>query len=106
MQATARVEAAVRETNDEAARAAAETREQHEAALAETAEQHEAALAAVRTERDAVEARRVKLEQAIPGRLDAVRRKADAEHAAHVATLEAQAAERLEATRRETPKPR
>ena len=102
VQATARVEAAVRETNDEGARAAAETREQHEAALAETAEQHEAALAAVHAERDAVEARRVKLEQAIPGRLDAVRRKADAEHAAQVATLEAQAAERLEATRRDT----
>ena len=86
---TSRLETEVRETRDAAARAATDI-----------AQRHEAALAAVRAQLEETETRRGTLEQDLAAKIDAARQ-ADTAHAAQVAGLEAQAAERLEATRRE-----
>jgi len=89
-QAATRVEAAVRETQDNAERK-----------TAEAARQHESALAAVRAQLDDAEARRVKLEQAHAVQVATLRREADAARAAEVSATEARATERLEDLRRE-----
>ena len=55
--------------------------------------------ATVRAQVEDPEARRVKVEQDLAARIDAVRREADTAHAAQVAALEAQATAQVEATR-------
>ena len=57
--------------------------------------------AALQAQLEDAEARCLQLEEALPGRIAAVRREADTAHAAYVAALEAQAADQLEATRRD-----
>ena len=57
--------------------------------------------AALQAQLEDAEARCLQLEEALPGRIAAVRREVDTAHAANVEALEAQAAEQLEATRRD-----
>jgi Tfp pilus assembly protein PilO len=81
----ARIEAAVHDARDDAARAAAEL-----------AHQHAAALETLRLELDAIEACRATLERDLPNHIDTARRDAAAVHAADVAALRAQAAAHVE----------
>ena len=64
---------------------------------AETAQQHEVALTAVRAQLEDADARRATLEEELIVRVETARREADTAHAAQVAKVEAQAAERVEA---------
>ena len=68
---------------------------------AEVAQRHDTELAAVRSQLDDTEAGRVRLEEEIPERIDAMRQEADAARVAQVAALEAQAAEQRDAARRD-----
>ncbi|MEQ1759242.1 MAG: hypothetical protein ABL986_13040 [Vicinamibacterales bacterium] len=89
-QAEARVEAAVREARDEAARAASEV-----------AQQHATSLALMQVDLDASEARRVQGERDTGLQVEAARRDAHAAHATEVAALRTQATAQVEVAMRE-----
>ena len=88
--AAVRLNAAVRDAQTEAVRAAAET-----------AQQHEAALTALHAQLDDAEARRVQLEQDHAVRVDTMRQEAEAALAILAKELETQAAEQVAAAVRE-----
>jgi hypothetical protein len=88
--AAAQVDAAVRTFQAEAAHT-----------LASTIQQHEAAMSSVRAELQHEEARRTRLERELPLAVERARQEERTAHAAHVSTIEAQAAAQVDTMRRD-----